>query len=152
MRLHYFSPDEFIDASMQSWYADMSSELLVRLDVLRHQWGSPIQTSKAVGAMGRKATNSKSQHNIERWGEVRAIDLFPSKLANDDDVERFVLAATDVGFTGIGIYPHWSSGIGVHLDVREGVQAGYPATWGGVNNDVGRQVYVSLSDAMQVIV
>jgi len=146
MKLHYFSPEEF-----HGWYDKMSPELLVKLDILRHQWGRPIRISPAQGAVGRE-DNSQSQHNFNRWGEVRAVDCYPEGLITEDDAERVVIAATDCGFGGIGIYPHWSGGIGLHVDVRPDKAMGYPATWGGVNTETGRQRYVAMSEALRVIV
>jgi len=146
MKLHYFKPNEF-----HGWYDKMSVELLVKLDILRHQWGRPIHISPAAGAVGRD-DNSQSQHNFSRWGEVRAVDIYPEGLISEDDAEIAVIAATDCGFTGIGIYPHWANGIGLHVDVRSEKTIGYPATWGAVNNELGAQKYVTLSEAMEAIV
>ena len=146
MRLHYFDKAEF-----HGWYDKVSPELLVKLDILRHQWGRPIHVSRAPGAVGRD-DNSQSQHNYGAHGEVRAVDVFPEGVTSEDDAERFVLAATDAGMTGIGVYPHWNPCIGFHLDVRPDKEIGYPATWGAVNTEVGRQRYVAMSEAMEAIV
>jgi len=146
MKLHYFKPEEF-----HGWYDKMSPELLVKLDILRHQWGRPIDISKASGAVGRN-DNSQSQHNFSAWGEVRAVDIFPVGVISEDDADIFVTCATDCGFTGIGVYPHWSGGIGFHVDVRKDKKIGYPATWGAVNTEIGRQRYVAMSEALEAIV
>jgi len=146
MKLHYFDKDEF-----HGWYDKMSQELLVKLDILRHQWGRPIHVSSASGAVGRD-DNSQSQHNWAAHGEVRAVDIFPEGVVTEDDVERFVNVATDAGMTGIGVYPHWSPSIGFHVDVRPDKAIGYPATWGAVNTEIGRQRYVTMTEAMEAIV
>lgn len=145
MKLYYFKASEFGD-----WWGLMDYGLLFRLDVLRQQWGHPIYISQAVGALGRE-DDSESQHNVSRWGVVRAADIYPEGLADKSDAERFVLAATDVGFTGIGCYPQWSGGVGFHVDVRPGREPNYPTTWGGVLNKEGKQVYVSLNEAMELM-
>jgi hypothetical protein len=145
LKLHYFKASEFGD-----WWGLMDYGLLVRLDVLRHQWGNPIRISQAEGAIGRH-DDSESQHNVDRWGTVRAVDIYPGGILDGSDAERFVLAATDVGFTGIGLYPSWSGGVGFHVDVRTDREPGYPATWGGVPNPMGQQKYVSLNDALGVM-
>ena len=146
MKLHYFDKDEF-----HGWYDKMSPELLVKLDVLRHQWGRPIRISPAPGAVGRD-DDSQSQHNWGRWGEVRAVDVFPIGVVTEDDAERFALVATDCGFRGVGLYSHWSPSIGFHLDVRPDKDIGYPATWGAVNSELGKQKYVTMAEAMEAIV
>ena len=146
MKLHYFSPEEF-----HGWYDKMSPELLVKLDVLRHQWGRPIRISPAPGAVGRD-DNSQSQHNYGAHGEVRAVDVFPAGVITEEDAERFILSATDCGFRGIGVYADWSPSIGFHLDVRPDKDIGYPATWGAVNNELGAQKYVTMAEALEAIV
>ena len=146
--LHYFHSDEFINGD-RNWLRDCSPSLLVRLDVLRHMWGKPIRISAAPGAIGRMAGDSQSQHNFERWGIVRAIDVMPAGIGTPEAANGFYLLAVDVGFTGIGWYPDWKPAPGFHLDVRSDHEPGAPATWGGVKNDLGQQVYVSLNDALE---
>jgi hypothetical protein len=147
MTLHYFHPDEFVSHG-RDWLPDISPSLLVRLDILRHQWGRRITVSPAFGAIGRVAAGSNSQHNIEKWGEVRAIDIMPAGIATMGNAHDFYLLCLDLGFTGIGFYPHWKPNPGFHLDVRQDRKPGDPATWGGVAGESG-QVYVSINDAVE---
>ena len=160
MNLHYFTREEFDrtytdpagEVHVVNWLDKCSPNLIVRLDVLRHLWRAPIHISPVEGAIGRYC-NGESQHCFLKWGEVRAVDIFPDDLQNRYDADRFIIEARDIGFTGIGLYANWlfnnAPRIGFHLDVREGRNPGDPATWGGVHNELGQQVYVSLNDAME---
>lgn len=151
-RLHYFDRNEF-----RGWWENMSPRLLVMLDVLRHQWGRPIEISGADGALGRAMGESLSQHNITKWGEVRAADVFPQGVATMDDAERFTAAAKLVGFTGIGVYPDAMPSVMFHLDIRIDRQPGNPATWGGLRRMIGSPAedddwrYVSLDEALREV-
>ena len=144
--LRFFEEEEF-----GGWFSSCSPRLLILLDALRFQWGAPIRVSRAQGAIGRRlGEGAKSQHNIDRWGEVRAVDVFPSGLVTREDVDSFLLSAISIGITGIGFYPDWSGGFGFHLDVREDREPGYPATWGRVDTRLEKQ-YVSIDAAMEKI-
>lgn len=152
--LRYFAPDEF-----RNWWGQMSPRLLVLLDVLRYSWGQPIIVSPAEGALGRHDAG-ESQHNIDQWGEVRAADVMPDGIGRASQVRQCVEDARVLGFTGIGVYPHWSPSPGLHLDVRESRDLGDPATWGALSVDRatqgqrqrgserGGQVYLSLDEAV----
>lgn len=98
MKLNHFDADEF-----REWYGMMAPELLVRLDALRGVLGYPVFISTNPDAIGRTLGKggSTSQHNVDRWGEVRAVDIFPSKI----EPRRWVKAAKLVGFRGVGCYP-----------------------------------------------
>ena len=71
-----------------------------------------------------------SQHNVDRWGEVRAVDIMPEGIHTREDARRFRQLAEDCGFTGIGFYPHWAPRPGFHVDVRVNVNEHYVASWG----------------------
>ena len=126
----------------------MDTRLLVLLDSLRHQWGAAIMISPATGSLGRSLGNSLSQHNIDKWGQVRAADVFVEGVNSIPTAAAFIDLATDVGFTGIGIYPDWEPSIGFHLDTRVDARPGRPAKWGGVRTMQGQR-YVTLSDALE---
>jgi hypothetical protein len=120
VKLRYFTPQEF-----GGWYEKMSPDLLKKLDEFRHQWGFPIQVSPHQDAVGREHPTSNSQHNIMKWGEVRAVDVFPKNslggyINSAAERKRAYDIAKRVGFTGIGLYTDTSPGHMVHLDVREG--------------------------------
>jgi len=139
--MHFFKPAEF-----QGHYERLNPKLKEYLDEFRRQWGRPIRISPAPKAVGR--TDGNSQHNYMRWGDVRAVDVMPDGLIGRSDAIRAVQLAKDIGFTGIGVYPDWRPSSGMHLDVRDGRERGKPATWGGVRNDSGKQVYVSMEQAI----
>lgn len=152
VRLRYFRPEEF-----RTWLDHMSPRLLVLLDLFRYKWGHAVQISPHHLALGRRMGESNtSQHNVDRWGEVRAADVMPYGINTAKDMGDAVITARDCGFTGIGIYPHWKPRSGLHLDVRESSEMGYPATWAALDVSeatpeqkrygkvVGGQVYVSL--------
>ncbi len=56
---------------------------------------------------------------------------------------------TEIGFTGIGVYPHWDPYPGIHGDVRVDRAPGTPAVWGMLNNDRGKQYQVTLNEALR---
>lgn len=122
--MKYFTPKEF-----GLWYGQLSPVLKDKLDELREELGVPVNLSKAKGAIGRNlGPDELTQHNVDKWGEVRAVDGYvPEEMTLLD----FYNEAKGCGFTGIGFYTGWSKGRGFHLDVREDRQEGFPATWGG---------------------
>ena len=68
----HFSQEEF-----REWSDDMSPRLVTMLDVLRFKLGSPIEISASEYALGRNLGVGKmSEHNIDEWGEVLAVDCF----------------------------------------------------------------------------
>lgn len=129
-KLKYFKASEF-----GVWYPLMSRDLLVKLDAFREAWGSPVIISTAHGGIGREDT-SDSQHNVLRWGEVRAIDVFPmvggNFMTTAFDRARARAVATSVGFTGIGLYADTSPGNMLHVDVRKDRREARPAEWSRV--------------------
>lgn len=142
--LRHFSEDEFRD----SW-PHMSLRLLFLMDALRHQWGASITISPVTGALGRRnGASDPTQHNIDRWGEVRAADVFLAGMDCRNTANRAVGLAMRTGFTGIGIYPDWSPSPGMHLDVRITAEPGDPALWGMLDDGNG-QYQVHLEDALE---
>ena len=150
--LRYFTPDEF-----REWWPQMSPRLLVMLDVLRHQWGQPIEISPADKAIGRKAGASLTQHNIDKWGEVRAVDIFPAGVTTVDEAERFWALIKRVGFTGRGVYPDALPSVMFHVDVRVDRNPGEPAEWGALRRMISRPAedddwrYVSVEEALREV-
>ncbi len=135
MQLRYFTSDEFGE-----WWPYMSTELLSRLDEFRHRLGVSVQISPAEGAIGRHDGLGTSQHNVDMWGEVRAVDVMPkgATLAQAYEI------AKAVGFTGIGLYPETSPYPMIHLDVRPGILA----TWSGFRNGGGEWDYRGVGEAL----
>lgn len=111
--LLYFQPEEFGE-----WWQMMSADLLQKLDTFRSLWGKPVMISPASGALGRHAGTSGSYHNVDRWGVVRAVDVFPSGLTMSN-ARRAVEMAETAGFGGIGLYTDTQPSMMMHLDNRE---------------------------------
>lgn len=153
--LEFFEPSEF-----GPYWPLMSEKLLIKLDEFRRRVGYRVSVSPAVGSIGRPVINlgeetneevsdNATQHNYLKWGEVRAIDIMPRPPngATPAERRRWFEIAKAVGFTGIGIYPHWRPRAGLHVDVRVDHEEGRPATWAGVRGPDGKQTYTSIEKA-----
>ena len=141
----HFSAEEF-----REWSDDMSPRLVTMLDVLRFKLGSPIEISASEYALGRELGRGKmSEHNIDHWGEVLAVDCFIGGVYNRAQAEAVVYEAEGIGFTGIGVYSDTDNNQGqeqvmFHLGVRPNELMGSPATWGRISGK-----YTSLIAAVQ---
>ena len=140
----------FTQEEFREWSDDMSPRLVTMLDVLRFRLGSPIEISLSEYALGRNLGVGKmSEHNIDHWGEVLAVDCFIGGVYNRAQAEGVAHEATAIGFTGIGVYSDTHNNYGeeqvmFHLGVRPNELMGAPATWGRVDHD-----YTSLMAAVQ---
>lgn len=129
--LKYFRPTDTADR----WGKPeaMDRDLLVRLDYLRETVGSSLFVTS-----GYRQGRGGSQHF-----SGRAVDIIAPHFKGT--LLDLYNLAYQVGFIGIGIYPHWQfSGKaigGLHVDVRPGKQA----KWMGVLDDTGKQVYIGLT-------
>ena len=112
--LKYFSRSEF-----GVWWPLMSQDLLLKLDKFREKWGKPVRVSPHPDAIGREGEGSNSMHNVLKWGEVRAVDVFPEGLDTIGDRQRALEIARSVGLTGIGLYTDTSPSNMMHLDNRD---------------------------------
>lgn len=139
LNLQYFNKNEFTRNGVE-WFDRMNPILLTKLDILRSIWGAPIRISKNPDAVGRMDDTS-SDHNFNKWKEVRAVDVFPefapeqvSKVLRGVRIpDLFFEVAKQVMFEGIGWYPDWEQGNlkgGFHLGVRYGKA---PGQWAYVN-------------------
>lgn len=144
-KLRHFGKHEF-----GRWAPYMSGELLFMLDETREQYGDQIWISPAPGALGRFIGNSKSMHNIERWGEIRAVDVMPLGMDTPEEYEAFFELAKSVGWTGIGIYPDWQPRPGAHLDNRPDRKVGSPAKWSAFRDKNGKQQYYAIDKAFKL--
>jgi len=141
----HFTQEEF-----REWAEDMSPRLVTMLDVLRFKLGSAIEISGSEYALGRNlGLGYLSEHNIDYWYEVLAVDCFIRGIYNQLQVEAVVSIATGIGFTGIGVYSDTSNNYGeeqvmFHFGVRPNELMGAPATWGRVDHD-----YTTLMAAIQ---
>jgi hypothetical protein len=125
-KLKYFTPAEF-----GPLYTFINNDLLVKLDQFRELWGRPVVVSPVDGGVGRH-DDSKSQHNINLFGETRAIDVFPSGMNDIGERQRALRLAKQVGFTGIGLYTDTRPSNMLHVDVR---QSPTLATWARVGGN-----------------
>jgi len=141
----HFSQEEF-----REWSDDMSARLITMLDVIRFRLGSAIEISLSEYALGRNLGRGKmSEHNIDEWGEVLAVDCFVRGVYNRAQAEAVVYEAEGIGFTGIGVYSDTHNNRGekqvmFHLGVRPNELMGSPATWGRVDYE-----YTSLMAAVR---
>lgn len=162
----HFTTLEFNQTAMggENWWPHMEPVLIAILDTLRESWGGPITISPVIGALGRRqGDTTKSDHNIDVTGKVRAADVFiahPDKSPVNDreTAERLVDLAIQCGANAIGVYPHWRNAkgevqCGFHIGWRPDlVGADYIATWGMVRTTMtGPQHTVSMIDALAQI-
>lgn len=140
----YFKSEEFGD-----WAEKMSPRLITMLDILRYRLAAPIVISSNPYSLGRKlGPISLSEHNVDKWGEVLAADVFVSGVYFKHQAQRVVIEATSIGFTGIGLYSDTINNYGepqpmFHLGVRPTKDMGQPATWGRCD-----RIYVSQATAL----
>lgn len=144
--------ENFEEQEFGSWGPYMSPRLVTMLDVLRFRLDQPIHISPHPKALGRRlGKTNESEHNIDFWGEVLAVDCFVKRVFTRSQASNVIHTARMIGFTGIGIYPEWtnSSGVqqvGFHLGVRPTARMGEPAEWGFLN---GRQT--TLEQALTLV-
>lgn len=157
MKLYYFTKAEF-ERNGRNWMRYMDKRLLVLLDTFRHQWERPVFISPHELAIGRPGwPNPNSDHFwSEPDGVVRAVDVIPTGMDSRLAAEYAIRIAEDVGFTSLGLYPHWRPSPGLHLGTRVSNWPGKPATWGatrlgpdGKPDPTAKQVYCSLEKAME---
>ena len=135
-KLRYFKESEFFGL-----YPLINSDLLIKLDEFRHRWGAPVMISPAAGSIVRyDGSGDEGQHNFDKWGETRAIDVFPQGMQFASDRERAYKIAKEVGFTGIGLYTDTVPSNLLHVDVRKG---SHVATWARVD-----QKYVGIDQVL----
>lgn len=146
VKLKYFDQSEF-----GAWWPLINKELLIKLDDFRGQWGHPVMISPAFGAIGRTLSpTDNSQHNVARWGEVRAVDIMPIIQTPDgrrrgmekNELMQAYQLALRTGFHGVGVYPEWRPYVGLHVDVREDRDSNNPAKWARVNG-----IYTGVAEA-----
>jgi len=130
----YFKTTDFVD------YSSMSEKLIRFLDDLREKANSPIFVSSS-NSKGKGIHVTNSQHYLGN-----AVDIIFTKWSGT--FEELIAIIEKIGFTGIGIYPHWhyngKTVVGFHLDVRPTAKV---ARWVGVMNPVTKkQDYIAWSD------
>ena len=140
----------------EDWWPKMSRKVLESLQAVRNFHGQPVSISPHKAALGRRnGPASASDHNIDRWGEVRCADVFPANVSTPDDARKFVDMAFRAGFNSVGVYPHWRNGrgqqqCGFHLGFRP--DATRNATWGFVRETLhGPQRMVGMEEALSLV-
>lgn len=144
--LVHFRAAEFRRGGVQ-WFLVMDPRLLVLLDTFRFMWGRPVAISQHPAALGRHLSDSRSDHNVDRDGTVYAADVHPIGMDTRERAEQAIELARSIGFTAIGVYPHWQPRPGLHLGTRRDRRPGKPAEWGAVRRD-DRQVFTSMDHAL----
>ena len=133
----------FSESEFRGWFGDMSPVLLSKLDDFAQYWGGPVIISPHPDALGRHdGPEGLSQHNVDKWGEVRAVDVFPKHPNGNyvDDLagrQKMLAVAKRAGFTGIGIYTDTQPGNMIHLDVRDDRTVLNRAMWSRVDGNYG---------------
>ena len=145
----FFEPPEFVTNNGTDWFPCMALKLLYKLDTYRCLTGEGFLVSKHDSALGRYlGPENESTHNVDYWGEVLAVDGFPANMDCREEANHRIQLARGCGFTGIGLYPDWHGGPGLHLDVRPTREPGDPATWGYVLEG-NQYVEVTLHKALE---
>lgn len=139
----------------------MNRDLILKLDELaatiKEHSNCSFIISPATGSLGRwSAPDSNSGHNINKWGEVLAVDIFVSCIKSVEDIHQLITVADRIGFTGIGFYPDWKYKVGKHnidCGFHLDVVGKSSRRWSGLDrvNDQGEtiQVYKSISEGIQ---
>lgn len=126
--IRYFKPDSKADKWGDA--SKISPMALQKLDDLRHQLGTAVFVTS-----GYRSDNPSSQHFYGHAFDI----IVPGK-----ELMEVYQAAVDVGFTGIGVYPHWKMhGVeygGLHVDLRSG-----RARWMGVLDASSKQIYIGFN-------
>lgn len=159
MTLRFFKPAEFWREDKYhnpvNWYEKTHPKLLYAIDLLRWRWSdycgddTPIRISPHGQAIGRQlGHDSVSDHNIDRWGLVRGIDLMPVGLSSAQDAAVLRALAVECGIDAIGIYPDWAPAPGIHVGIRPERDPGDPALWGAIRQN-GEQVYTAWTVAAE---
>jgi len=123
----HFDQEEFRD-----WAEDMSPRLVTMLDVLRFLLGSPIEVSGSEYAIGRNLGRGKmSEHNVDEWGEVLAVDCFVRGVYNRAQAEavaREAVTASDAGDSTQWILADNTQATVTHEELKEALLLSGEAT------------------------
>ena len=145
IKLRHFVPSEFGRAGF-FFYKNMSHKFLVALDELSNSTGYGIKISPHSKAIGRVTHDGgTSQHDITatNWFDNNAkvvlsvADIMPfhrdtGKPLNNCEARKFIAHIIRLGFTGVGVYPHWSPMPGFHVDMRVQPEGKLLSTWGAL--------------------
>lgn len=136
-RIIGFEPSEF---QQQLHYLDAG--VIFALVKLREKVGR-IKISPAPGSIARNKPGS--MHDISDNKLSLAIDVMPL----DVSLSEFYQAAREIKeIGGIGLYPDWLPFPGAHIDLRKRKFNGALATWSGIKNAEGKQIYGGINEAL----
>lgn len=138
----------FTEAEFREWWPFMDERILKCVDEFRAHWGAPCSISPVDGALGRRlGPEPMSGHNIDRWGTVMAVDLFPAGMDTAEDLKRALDCAKRAQATGIGLYTDTQPSFMIHLDVRPDRTADRPRLW--CRRFVGQErKYLAITDVL----
>jgi len=123
----YFTPEEF-----REWSDDMSPRLVTMLDVLRFRLDRVIEISGSAQALGLNLGRGKmSEHNVDEWGEVLAVDCFVSGVysrAQAEAVAREAVTASDAGDSTQWILADNTQATVTHEELKEALLLSGEAT------------------------
>jgi len=142
-----FDMRHFTAGEFGLWLPLLNPKLLDKLDQFRDYLNAPVIISPAIGAIGRLTPLRPGQGKTEHRPAplVDAIDV----MLPETTLAEGVTAARTIGFTGFGVYPAWKPYHGMHLDVRSDRDREHPATWAGIPNSDGKQIYVALEQGLK---
>jgi len=129
--------DHFVESEFGIWFKKMNPKVLLAIDKFRDIRGKPVHISPHPHALGRHlGLKNTSQHNIDFWKKVNAIDFFPEGIESKGDRAQAFEDAKEAGFSGIGIYTDTTykknCNIMMHGDVRADRTTQDPAKWSRV--------------------
>lgn len=115
----------------------ISQSLVDKVDLFCQEIGSRFIVTSGTGGIHKADWHSKGL----------AVDGIPEcVIANPHKLFDCFIAASRMGFGGIGIYPYWryngSVVGGLHLDVRP---ATFTAYWMGIEDAARKQSYIELT-------
>ena len=149
INLKHFIPREFTRAGFQ-FYKNMAHEFLFAIDELSCSTGYGIRISRHKKAIGRISKDGgASQHDItdDEWynhnkdvvlvvADTQPFNRETGLQLTHHEAEIFYVTAVKLGFTGIGVYPHWNPMAGFHLDMRIQPKGKKLSTWGALKEVV----------------
>lgn len=139
--LRYFTASEF-----RGQLDLIDPRLLEVLDEFRHLWGKAVRISNSSGALGR--TSGVGFHNHVKHGAIMAVDVIPEGMKTTRDFKQARDLAVKAGATGVGIYPKWNQGPGLHMDIGQRAHGGVGQWSAYPTGPNGRQEYYGIDKAL----
>tara|TARA_R110002153_G_scaffold274298_2_gene448199 strand:+ start:20954 stop:21526 length:573 start_codon:yes stop_codon:yes gene_type:complete len=149
MNSKYKNLTRWNEAEFRDFAEEMGDEQLAMLEAFAIAWGKAVHVSTHPAALGRYlGPDALSGHNVERWEEVVATDIFPEGLRSEDFAQALTIALQS-GATGIGFYADtfWNGQAApmMHLDTRPDRTPENPRIWVRIKG-----AYRDIQDVMPV--